>query len=106
MAKLYTCLLVAAVATAMPAAAGATMAQAGGAVIAQDMGKPDAAKKDKLVCKRDRDFDTGSHLRGPKKTCLRQSQWKEREDSAERFMRSVDERSRLGDIDPPGMSPQ
>lgn len=116
MTKLYKCLLISTVAMAMPALAGEVVSTAGtgpaahqsGAAIAPEAAKrgPGKAKKDKLICKRRGDFDTGSHLRASK-TCLKESEWKEREDSSERFLRSVFERSGVHDVESPGMpSPQ
>lgn len=118
MTKLYRCLLISTVAMAMPALAGETMAVStagtgptahqSGAAIAPEAARrgPGKAKKDKLICKRRGDFDTGSHLRASK-TCLKESEWKEREDSSERFLRSVHERSGVHDVEAPGMqSPQ
>jgi hypothetical protein len=108
-------LLVPAVALTMPVAAGG--AQAPGviaaltgvqaAAVAPPAAMPNGAKpkKDRLICRSEQDFDTGSHIRSGKK-CLRESEWREREDSAQRFFRSVDDRSAVGEITPPAMAPR
>ncbi|HEX6740710.1 MAG TPA: hypothetical protein VF079_02800 [Sphingomicrobium sp.] len=45
--------------------------------------------EDKIICKRQQDADTGSHFASSKKVCLKKSEWKEREDQAERTMERI-----------------
>ena len=45
--------------------------------------------EDKIICKRQQEADTGSHFAAPKRVCLKKSEWKEREDAAERTMDGI-----------------
>jgi hypothetical protein len=56
------------------------------------------AKEDKIVCKRDRDMELGSHLRA-KRTCMKASEWKELDRYTERMLRDSDNQ-RPGDSTP------
>ena len=47
--------------------------------------------KEKTVCKRVYNNDTGSHFKSSKRVCLPASAWKEQEDQTDRTLRSVTE---------------
>jgi hypothetical protein len=48
-----------------------------GAPAMADQPQPDSSKQeDKVVCKRSETAETGSRLARPRKTCLKQSEWK------------------------------
>ena len=47
------------------------------------------ASKDKIVCKRNETYTTGSRLSRPKKVCMTASEWKQTEDEKNRTMRKV-----------------
>ena len=78
---------------------------ASGTAFAQSAARTDAPVKDKMVCKRDRYSYTGSHLSAPK-TCLKASEWKEREADKDRFFQALNDRIRVTDPDPAGPAPQ
>ncbi len=56
--------------------------------LAQDAGKGAEPKKDKVICKREKDFATGSHLPAPR-TCMKESEWKELDQHTERLLRDA-----------------
>jgi hypothetical protein len=58
--------------------------------------------EDKVVCKRQADADTGSHFSTPKRVCMKKSEWKELEDSADRTMQNVRDH---GGMNPNGLPP-
>ena len=58
--------------------------------------------EDKVICKRQAEADTGSHFSSPKKICMKKSEWKEMEDSADRTMQSIRDH---GGINPNGLPP-
>lgn len=39
---------------------------------------------DKMVCRKDRSFNTGSNLSRPRKVCMKASEWKELDDESAR----------------------
>ena len=45
--------------------------------------------EDKIVCKRNETYVTGSRLSRPKKVCMKASEWKQVEDEKDRTMRKV-----------------
>jgi hypothetical protein len=58
--------------------------------------------EDKVVCKRQNDADTGSHFAAGKKVCMKKSEWKELEDSADRTMQNIRDH---GGMNPNGGAP-
>jgi hypothetical protein len=55
---------------------------------------PAAAEKtpqpnDKIICKRNETYATGSRLSRPKKVCMTASEWKQTEDEKDRTIRKV-----------------
>jgi hypothetical protein len=50
---------------------------------------PKQPPEDKIVCKRNETYMTGSRLSRPKKTCLKASEWKLMEEEKDRTMRRV-----------------
>ena len=59
----------------------------------------DEPAEDKRICKRDRSFDTGSHLSKPRKICMKASEWRELEQESQRNIDRL--RDRRG-VDPDG----
>ena len=57
-----------------------------------------AAKEDKVICKRDRSTNLGSHMRAEKR-CMKASEWKELYAQTQRELRAISERGNN-----PGMS--
>ena len=55
--------------------------------------------EDKRICKRDRSFQTGSHLSRPRKICMKASEWQELEQESQRNIDRL--RDRRG-VDPDG----
>ena len=51
-------------------------------------GEP-AKDEDKIVCKRNETYITGSRLSRPKKTCMKTSDWKQVEDEKNRTLKRV-----------------
>ena len=47
------------------------------------------ATEDKIVCKRNETYTTGSRLSRPKKVCMKASEWKHTEDEKDRTLRKV-----------------
>ena len=45
--------------------------------------------EDKIVCKRNETYTTGSRLSRPKKVCMKASEWKQTEDEKDRTLRKV-----------------
>jgi len=58
--------------------------------------------EDKVVCKRQAEADTGSHFAAAKKVCMKKSEWKELEDSADRTMQNIRDH---GGLNPNGLPP-
>jgi hypothetical protein len=55
----------------------AATAMLGAPPLAAEQPQPDRPKQeDKVVCKRSETAETGSRLARPRKTCLKQSEWK------------------------------
>jgi hypothetical protein len=65
----------------------------------------DAPDEDKIVCKRQQDADTGSHFATTKKVCMKKSEWKEREDEADRTLERVRNGGAAGPLQPTGGGP-
>ena len=59
-------------------------------------------QEDKIVCKRQAEADTGSHFASAKKVCMKKSEWKELEDSADRTMQNIRDH---GGMNPNGLPP-
>lgn len=55
-------------------------------VAAQD---PAPKTDDKIVCKRNETYVTGSRLSRPKKVCMKASEWKQTDEEKDRTMRKV-----------------
>jgi hypothetical protein len=70
-----------------------------GAATAATAGEP---AEDKVVCKRQAEADTGSHFATTKKVCMKKSEWKELEDSADRTMQTIRDH---GGLSPNGQPP-
>ena len=51
--------------------------------------EPSDKPVDKIVCKRNETYMTGSRLSRPKKVCMKASEWKQTEDEKDRTMRRV-----------------
>lgn len=45
--------------------------------------------EDKIICKRNETYTTGSRLSRPKKICMKASEWKQTEDEKNRTIRKV-----------------
>jgi hypothetical protein len=45
--------------------------------------------EDKIICKRNETYTTGSRLSRPKKICMKASEWKQTEDEKDRTIRKV-----------------
>ena len=69
---------------ALPVAAAAALACSPGTA-QESSPKPD----DKIVCKRNETYVTGSRLSRPKKVCMKASEWKQTEDEKDRTLRKV-----------------
>lgn len=48
--------------------------------------------KEKMICKRVYNNDTGSHFKSSKRICAAASAWKEQDDETQRSLRAVNER--------------
>ena len=62
--------------------------------LAQVASNSAAPAKDKLVCKRSGDFETGSRLRRESKVCRKESEWKELDQLTERALRDASDTAR------------
>jgi hypothetical protein len=51
--------------------------------------EPSKQPEDKIICKRNETYMTGSRLSRPKKVCMKASEWKQTEDETDRTMRKV-----------------
>jgi len=51
--------------------------------------QPAQQKKDKIICKRQGDADTGSHFASPRKVCRTAAEWKELEDAAASALQGI-----------------
>ena len=71
--------------------------------VAADPGA-DAAKEDKVICKRVQETSTGSHFPVTRKTCMKRSEWKEMEQGLDRAMRSLGDMRGDPKAPPAGMS--
>ena len=64
-------------------------------------------REDKVICKRQQDADTGSHLGFSKRVCRKASEWKELEDGTEQTIQQIRDRGSRGKLAPAmGGSPQ
>ena len=66
-------------------------------VLASSAGANPNVAEDKMVCKRIKEPDTGSHFRSSKRVCATASEWKERDAELQRSLR---ESSTKGLVDP------
>ena len=64
--------------------------------------EPSPKPEDKIVCKRNETYVTGSRLSRPKKVCMKASEWKTTEDEKNRTMRRVQD-GRLNPDQPGGL---
>jgi hypothetical protein len=64
-------------------------------------------REDKVICKRQQDADTGSHLGFSKRVCRKASEWRELEEGTEQTIQIMRDRGSRGKLAPSmGGSPQ
>lgn len=64
--------------------------------------EPTPESEDKIVCKRNETYRTGSRLSRPKKICMKASEWKQTDDEKNRTLRSIQD-GRLSPDQPASM---
>ena len=57
-------------------------------------------REDKVICKRQADADTGSHLGFSKRVCRKASEWKELENGTEQTIQMIRDRGSRGKLTP------
>ena len=66
------------------------------------LAEDNAPAEDKIVCKRNETYTTGSRLSRPKKVCRKATEWKQLEDEKDRTIRKVQD-GRLDPNQPAGL---